>query len=126
MTATAALRTELCVLLGEAEPPTGRFTQVELDYYLGKGVDVYEAASFCWKAKAVKLIEAGGLVQAITVGSESYRFASITDLEGFCDRQANAMLGKSTAGYGASGLIVAIADPAIEGLDLSSDDTDEM
>ena len=111
MKPTAELRTELCILLGEAAPPDGRFTQTELDYLLGKSEDVYEAAYRGWNMKANKLIEAGGLVQSISVGSESYRFASIEDLKKYCLENADRMASQSvsTALSGRAGLIIELA-----------------
>ena len=115
MTPTAELRTELCILLGEAAPPDGRFTQTELDYLLTKSEDVYEAGYRGWKMKAGKLIEAGGLVQSVTSGSETYRFASMSDLRAYCDEKAAECAAESSAAslHGIAGLIAPIADPTI-------------
>ena len=118
MTPTAELRTELCILLGEAAPPDGRFTQTEIDYLLTKSEDVYEAAYRGWNMKSNKLIEAGGLVQSITSGSETYRFTSLADLKAWCKERADECAAESTSSvlHGRSGLIVGIEGPGIDGL----------
>lgn len=116
MTPTADLRTELCLLLGEATPPTGRFSVTELDYLLGKAGDVYEAAYLGWHLKSDKLIEeAGGGVLSITVGSESYKFSSLAEIEGYCDRKAKLYEKMSSTAAG-SAPIIAHLEPSSIGL----------
>ena len=116
MTPTADLRTELCLLLGEAAPPTGRFSVTELDYLLGKAGDVYEAASLGWHLKANKLIEeAGAGVLSITVGSESYKFSSLAEIEGYCDRKSRLYERMSDTAAG-SAPIIAHLEPTGIGL----------
>lgn len=113
MTATSELRTELCLLLGEAAPPDGRFTQAELDYILGKAGDTYEAAAIGWRLKVDKLIEAHGLVQSIGVGSEKYSFASINDIRSYCEDKARGYESQSTTASGHAAIIAGLAPDSI-------------
>lgn len=113
MTPTADLRTELCLLLGEATPPTGRFSVTELDYLLGKAGDVYEAAALGWRMKANKLIEAGGLVTSLTVGSESYKFQSIQELRAWCESNAKNYESMSSTATGHAPIIAHLEPTSI-------------
>lgn len=127
MIPTDDLCKELCLLLGEAAPPTGRFSQNEIDYLLGKSQDVCEAAARGWEMKADKLIEAGALLQGVTIGSESYKFASIQELESYC-RRKSAIYRKqsSSSAYDTSvGTILSMPRPSIAGLVLPSEEDDE-
>lgn len=84
MTLTEANKTELLMLLSEQAPPDGRFSAAELEYLLRNATDIYEAAAHGWLRKQDKLIESGGLVTDIELGSERYKFATIPALTSYC------------------------------------------
>lgn len=87
---------ELLLLLSEQAPPAGRLSQTELEYLLAKATDIYEAASNGWLMKADKLVEAGGLVTDIELGSERYTFSSILQVTRWCKEKAAYFLQKSS------------------------------
>jgi len=100
MQITEAATTELLLLLSEQAPPAGRLSQTELEYLLTKATDIYEAASNGWLMKADKLVEAGGLVTDIELGSERYTFSSILQVTRWCKEKAAYFMQKSSAHSG--------------------------
>jgi len=114
MNITDDAQAELLLLLSEEAPPSGRLSQVEIEYLLTKATDIYEAASKGWLMKADKLVEAGGLVTDIELGSERYRFSSINQIVKYCQMKAEYFLQQSTVYSG--GAIIVAASPVTIGV----------
>ena len=106
---TEANRNDLMLKLGESCTST-LFRESDLEHLLASSNSINEASSTGWLMKADRLIAQYPLA-SISLGSESYKFQSITEILDYCrerSRHYAKLAGK------ASGIVLAMT-PSISG-----------